>query len=78
MASYAELEVSVQPFIVLPLETVLPSDYHIQKSVPCDKVSRQGGSGSKSAQSGSGGGGDAHSCQKLIPSDSFYKTLTCT
>jgi hypothetical protein len=57
MESYAELEVSVRPFIVLPLETVLLSDYHIQKSVPCDKVSRQGGSGSKSAQSGRGGGG---------------------
>jgi len=37
MESYAELEVSVQPFIVSPLERAFHSDYHIQKSVPHDK-----------------------------------------
>jgi len=37
MESYAELEIIVQPFIVLPLERAFHSDYHVQKSVPTDR-----------------------------------------
>jgi hypothetical protein len=77
MESYAELEVIVQPFIVSPLERAFHSDYHVQKSVPSDRKLAGGGALAASLHKVVGGK-NTHSCQKLIPSDSFYKTLTCT